>query len=199
MIRARRAAENGAVSLADLYAAIMEGAVERVRPKMMTVVAIMAGLLPIMWGSGTGSEVMSRVAAPMLGGMISAPLLALFIVPAAYALLRRPRGAAAVGTAAIRVFGHVRIDTDSHEVTVAGEVVKLTRIEYALLDRLSVNPRVAVSRSDLMVAVLGDKGRHTRAAVGVGGDGHGDGAVSMTFLPPRPRPEPAAAVQILTL
>jgi DNA-binding response OmpR family regulator len=72
------------------------------------------------------------------------------------ALLRRPRGAAAAGTAAIRVFGNVRIDTDSHEVTVAGELVKLTRIEYALLDRLSVNPRAAVSRSDLMVAVWGD-------------------------------------------
>nr|MBP8100612.1 efflux RND transporter permease subunit [Burkholderiaceae bacterium] len=60
---------------ADLYGAVMEGAVERVRPKMMTVVAIMAGLLPIMWGSGTGSEVMSRIAAPMVGGMISSTVL----------------------------------------------------------------------------------------------------------------------------
>jgi Cu(I)/Ag(I) efflux system membrane protein CusA/SilA len=58
---------------------------------MMTVVAIMAGLLPIMWGSGTGSEVMSRIAAPMLGGMVTAPLLSLFIVPAVYALMRRGR------------------------------------------------------------------------------------------------------------
>jgi Cu(I)/Ag(I) efflux system membrane protein CusA/SilA len=72
----------------DLYAAIMEGAVERVRPKMMTVVAIMAGLLPIMWGSGTGSEVMSRIAAPMVGGMISSTILTLAVIPAIYALVK---------------------------------------------------------------------------------------------------------------
>ena len=58
-------------------------------PKMMTVVAIMAGLLPIMWGTGTGSEVMSRIAAPMVGGMITAPLLSMFVIPAAYWLMRR--------------------------------------------------------------------------------------------------------------
>ncbi len=69
--------------------AIREGAVLRVRPKAMTVAVILAGLLPIVWGSGTGSEVMSRIAAPMLGGMITAPLLSLLVVPAAYALLRR--------------------------------------------------------------------------------------------------------------
>jgi copper/silver efflux system protein len=74
--------------------AIREGAVLRVRPKAMTVAVILAGLLPIVWGSGTGSEVMSRIAAPMLGGMITAPLLSLLVVPAAYALLRR-RGRAA--------------------------------------------------------------------------------------------------------
>jgi Cu(I)/Ag(I) efflux system membrane protein CusA/SilA len=72
--------------------AIREGAVLRVRPKAMTVAVILAGLLPIVFGSGSGSEVMSRIAAPMLGGMITAPLLSLFIVPAAYALMRRPRG-----------------------------------------------------------------------------------------------------------
>jgi Cu(I)/Ag(I) efflux system membrane protein CusA/SilA len=71
----------------DLYAAVMEGAVERVRPKMMTVVAIMAGLLPIMWGTGTGSEVMRRIAAPMVGGMISSTLLTLVVIPAIYALV----------------------------------------------------------------------------------------------------------------
>ena len=79
----------------DLYAAVMEGAVERVRPKMMTVVAIMAGLLPIMWGSGTGSEVMSRIAAPMVGGMVSSTLLTLVVIPAIYALVKQwqlPRG-----------------------------------------------------------------------------------------------------------
>ena len=71
--------------------AIREGAVLRVRPKAMTVAVILAGLLPIVWGTGTGSEVMSRIAAPMLGGMITAPLLSLLVVPAAYALMRRRR------------------------------------------------------------------------------------------------------------
>jgi Cu(I)/Ag(I) efflux system membrane protein CusA/SilA len=74
---------------ADLYGAVMEGAVERVRPKMMTVVAIMAGLLPIMWGTGTGSEVMSRIAAPMVGGMISSTVLTLAVIPALYALVKQ--------------------------------------------------------------------------------------------------------------
>ena len=73
---------------ADLYAAIMSGAVERVRPKMMTVVAIMAGLLPIMWGKGTGAEVMSRIAAPMVGGMLSSTVLTLLVIPALYALVK---------------------------------------------------------------------------------------------------------------
>lgn len=72
-----------------LLAAIREGAVQRVRPKAMTVAVIIAGLLPIMLGSGTGSEVMSRIAAPMVGGMVSAPLLSLFVIPAAYHLMRR--------------------------------------------------------------------------------------------------------------
>jgi Cu(I)/Ag(I) efflux system membrane protein CusA/SilA len=76
---------------ATLYEAIREGAVLRVRPKAMTVCVIVAGLVPIMWSHGTGSEVMQRIAAPMIGGMISAPLLSLFLVPAAYALLRRRR------------------------------------------------------------------------------------------------------------
>jgi Cu(I)/Ag(I) efflux system membrane protein CusA/SilA len=76
---------------AELYAAVMEGAVERVRPKMMTVVAIMAGLLPIMWGTGTGSEVMSRIAAPMVGGMVSSTVLTLVVIPALYALVMQWR------------------------------------------------------------------------------------------------------------
>ncbi len=75
----------------DLYRAVMEGAVERVRPKMMTVVAIMAGLLPILWGTGTGSEVMSRIAAPMVGGMISSTVLTLAVIPAIYALVKQWR------------------------------------------------------------------------------------------------------------
>jgi len=78
--------------------AIREGAVLRVRPKAMTVAVILAGLVPIVWGSGTGSEVMSRIAAPMLGGMVTAPLLSLFVIPAAYRLMRRRRSAAKPGT-----------------------------------------------------------------------------------------------------
>lgn len=74
---------------AALLSAIREGAVQRVRPKAMTVAVIIAGLLPILLGGGTGSEVMSRIAAPMVGGMLSAPLLSLFVLPAAYLLLRR--------------------------------------------------------------------------------------------------------------
>jgi len=81
--------EGRPVGASDLYAAVMEGAVERVRPKMMTVVAIMAGLLPIMWGTGTGSEVMSRIAAPMVGGMISSTVLTLGVIPALYALVKQ--------------------------------------------------------------------------------------------------------------
>jgi Cu(I)/Ag(I) efflux system membrane protein CusA/SilA len=72
----------------DVYAAIMEGAVERVRPKMMTVVAIMAGLLPIMWNTGTGSEIMQRIAVPMIGGMISSTILTLIVIPAIYAQVK---------------------------------------------------------------------------------------------------------------
>ncbi|ARU87747.1 efflux RND transporter permease subunit [Pseudomonas sp. M30-35] len=81
--------EQGRTGQSALIEAIREGAVQRVRPKAMTVAVIIAGLLPIMWGGGTGSEVMSRIAAPMIGGMITAPLLSLFVVPAAYLLMRR--------------------------------------------------------------------------------------------------------------
>ncbi len=87
-IKAERAAQGARPTVADLYEAVMEGAVNRVRPKMMTVVAIMAGLLPIMWGSGTGSEVMRRIAAPMVGGMISSTVLTLVVIPAIYGLVK---------------------------------------------------------------------------------------------------------------
>jgi len=73
-------------SLQDLYDAVMEGAVERVRPKMMTVTAIMAGLFPILWSTGTGASVMKRIAAPMVGGMISSTVLTLLVIPAIYSL-----------------------------------------------------------------------------------------------------------------
>jgi len=87
-IQAKCIEQGRVVNAGDLYAAVMEGAVERVRPKMMTVTAIMAGLLPIMWGSGTGSEVMSRIAAPMVGGMVSSTVLTLLVIPALYALVK---------------------------------------------------------------------------------------------------------------
>jgi Cu(I)/Ag(I) efflux system membrane protein CusA/SilA len=89
--KAKCRAAQRAPGVTDFYAAVMEGAVERVRPKMMTVVAIMAGLLPIMWGTGTGSEVMSRIAAPMVGGMISSTVLTLAMIPAIYALVKQWR------------------------------------------------------------------------------------------------------------
>jgi Cu(I)/Ag(I) efflux system membrane protein CusA/SilA len=81
---ARRA--RGRATAHDLYEAIMEGAVERVRPKMMTVTAIIGGLLPILWGSGTGASVMKRIAAPMVGGMVSSTVLTLVVIPAIYSL-----------------------------------------------------------------------------------------------------------------
>jgi Cu(I)/Ag(I) efflux system membrane protein CusA/SilA len=76
----------GRPTLRQLYDAVMEGAVERVRPKLMTVTAIMAGLLPILWGSGAGASVMKRIAAPMVGGMISSTVLTLVVIPAIYSL-----------------------------------------------------------------------------------------------------------------
>jgi Cu(I)/Ag(I) efflux system membrane protein CusA/SilA len=79
----------GRATEADLLEAIRSGAVLRVRPKAMTVAVILAGLFPIMWGAGTGSEVMQRIAAPMVGGMLTAPLLSMLVIPAAYLLLRR--------------------------------------------------------------------------------------------------------------
>jgi Cu(I)/Ag(I) efflux system membrane protein CusA/SilA len=88
-IAEQRRAEGATLRLADLHAAIMHGAVERVRPKMMTVTVIIAGLLPIMWGSGTGSEVMRRIAAPMVGGMVSSTILTLLVIPAIYFLVKR--------------------------------------------------------------------------------------------------------------
>ena len=87
-MRARRSAEGRALSRPDLHEAIMVGAVERVRPKMMTVVAIMAGLLPIMWSTGTGSEIMQRIAVPMIGGMSSSTLLTLIVIPAIFGLVK---------------------------------------------------------------------------------------------------------------
>jgi Cu(I)/Ag(I) efflux system membrane protein CusA/SilA len=98
----------------DLRAAIVEGAVERVRPKIMTVTAIMTGLLPILWGDGTGASVMKRIAAPMVGGMISSTMLTLVVIPAVYSLWRErgvkaesgacpyPRTTASVGTSGRR-------------------------------------------------------------------------------------------------
>jgi len=86
--RARCAREDRAFTRKDLRAAIMEGAVERVRPKMMTVTAITAGLLPILWSHGTGSELMQRIAVPMIGGMVSSTVLTLIVIPAVYGLIK---------------------------------------------------------------------------------------------------------------
>jgi Cu(I)/Ag(I) efflux system membrane protein CusA/SilA len=87
-LHAERAIKGEEFTQDDLYAAIMSGAVERVRPKMMTVCAIMAGLLPIMWTNGTGAEVMQRIAVPMIGGMVSSTVLTLVVIPAIYALIK---------------------------------------------------------------------------------------------------------------
>jgi Cu(I)/Ag(I) efflux system membrane protein CusA/SilA len=87
----KAAAEGRAVTRADLTAAIMEGAVERVRPKMMTVIATIAALLPMLWSHGTGAEVMQRMAVPMIGGMVSSTALTLVVIPAIYALVEGRR------------------------------------------------------------------------------------------------------------
>ncbi|MGE0443405.1 MAG: efflux RND transporter permease subunit [Gemmatimonadales bacterium] len=83
-----RQAGGGRPTARDLHAAVVEGAVERVRPKMMTVVAIIAGLVPILWGGGAGATVMKRIAAPMVGGMVTSAVLTLAVIPAIYALWR---------------------------------------------------------------------------------------------------------------
>ncbi len=90
-VKTKCRATGGVPGADDLYAAVMEGAVERVRPKMMTVVSTMAGLLPIMWVTGTGSEVMRRIAAPMIGGMVSSTVLTLVVIPALYAVVKKWR------------------------------------------------------------------------------------------------------------
>jgi Cu(I)/Ag(I) efflux system membrane protein CusA/SilA len=86
--KARVAAGGGTFTRADLHEAIMEGAVDRVRPKMMTVAAIMAGLLPILWAHGAGAEVMQRIAVPMIGGMVTSTALTLVVIPAIYAVVK---------------------------------------------------------------------------------------------------------------
>jgi len=98
----RRLAAGEPDNEATLLAAIREGAVQRVRPKAMTVAVVMAGLLPILWGGGTGSEVMTRIAAPMVGGMVTAPLLSMLVIPAAWYLLHRQQRKPAGGPPAVR-------------------------------------------------------------------------------------------------
>jgi len=90
-LKSALARRSGALDADGVGEAIREGALLRVRPKAMTVAVILAGLFPILIGTGAGSEVMSRIAAPMVGGMITAPLLSMFVIPAAYLLMRRPR------------------------------------------------------------------------------------------------------------
>jgi Cu(I)/Ag(I) efflux system membrane protein CusA/SilA len=102
----------------DVDAAIEEGAVERVRPKMMTVTAIMAGLVPILWSQGTGADVMKRIAAPMVGGMLTSTVLTLAVIPAIYSLWKERE----VAHAARRTTDAERATTgwSSAEVEVAG-------------------------------------------------------------------------------
>jgi len=90
-LKAALAAYGSQPSAEAVEGAVREGALLRVRPKAMTVAVILAGLFPILVGHGTGSEVMSRIAAPMIGGMITAPFLSMLVVPAGFLLLRRPR------------------------------------------------------------------------------------------------------------
>jgi len=95
-LRESRANKDRPFTHEDLYAAIMRGGAERVRPLMMTVAVIIAGLLPIMWSQGTGAEVMQSIAVPMIGGMVPATVLTLLVIPAIYAVvkgmsLRSPR------------------------------------------------------------------------------------------------------------
>jgi Cu(I)/Ag(I) efflux system membrane protein CusA/SilA len=85
--RQRAAAEGRAPTQPELREAIVEGALLRLRPKLMTVITVIVGLLPIMWGSGTGSEVMRRIAAPMVGGMVTATVLTLVILPSLYLIV----------------------------------------------------------------------------------------------------------------
>ena len=113
-----------ALTREDLYAAIMEGAVERVRPKMMTVVAITAGLLPILWSTCTGSEVMRRIAVPMIGGMVSSTILTLVVIPAVYALvkgLRLPKLAGCAKAHGWTTVATVVIDSNSTAVVISTE------------------------------------------------------------------------------
>src|ERR1700680_618703 len=99
---AARAANGRLNNEQDLTQAIIEGAALRIRPIAMTVAVIIAGLLPIMWGSGTGSEIMRRIAAPMVGGMITAPLLSMFVIPAAYRMMRLARPIASAAAASTK-------------------------------------------------------------------------------------------------
>ena len=102
---AERRTAGQAMTEDDVHAAIMEGAVERVRPKMMTVTAIMAGLLPIFWSTGTGSEIMRRIAVPMIGGMVSSTILTLVVIPVLYALLK---DRAAIGSKSMQKLGQLQ-------------------------------------------------------------------------------------------
>src|SRR3546814_5898544 len=105
-VRAERSAAGRPFTRTDLQRAIMLGAVARVRPKMMTVVAIMAGLVPILWSTGAGSEVMQRIAVPMIGGMVSSTIMTLAVIPAVYGLKkgwRLPATADAITDAPVAV------------------------------------------------------------------------------------------------
>jgi Cu(I)/Ag(I) efflux system membrane protein CusA/SilA len=100
----RRRAEGRLTSFADLEQAIVEGAARRIRPKLMTVVAMIAGLLPLLWSQGTGADVMKRIAAPMVGGLVTSFALELVVYPALFAVWKR-RSLPAAGVVPVRAGG----------------------------------------------------------------------------------------------
>ncbi len=85
----RRSLEGRMRDASDVATAVRDGALERLRPVIMTVTAITAGLAPILWSSGTGADVMKRIASPMVGGMVTATILTLVVIPAIYLIWRR--------------------------------------------------------------------------------------------------------------
>ncbi|BDC45236.1 hypothetical protein PTKU15_85330 [Paraburkholderia terrae] len=124
---------------ATLLEAIREGAVQRVRPKAMTVAVVLAGLIPIMVGHGAGSEVMQRIAAPMVGGMVTAPILSMFVIPAAWLLLQRRRVARSQDTG----FSHAVPFGAKVSSTETGELMKKMIVAYTTFAAVVAAPAFA--------------------------------------------------------
>jgi Cu(I)/Ag(I) efflux system membrane protein CusA/SilA len=163
---------SGRTSADDLLEAIREGAVLRVRPKAMTVAVILAGLLPIMVGSGTGSEVMQRIAAPMVGGMITAPLLSMFVIPAAFLLMRRRHSATprALADFSGKTFGSLTTTLEQKMKSFVAPLILIAAIAAA--DGSFAQPTAQGSKSADARATEGaaHKTRHRRQGRPRGGD-----------------------------